>query len=41
VGDYATVTDAGLDQAQRTFERIIGNFVPDFGDCNRPHETVS
>jgi transcriptional regulator with GAF, ATPase, and Fis domain len=25
VGDYATVTNAGLDQAERTFERIIGN----------------
>jgi hypothetical protein len=39
VGDYATVTDLGLDQAQRTFERIIGNFVLDFRD--RPHETES
>jgi len=25
VGDYATVTSSGLDQAERTFERIIGN----------------
>jgi formate hydrogenlyase transcriptional activator len=25
VGDYATATNAGLDQAERTFERIIGN----------------
>jgi transcriptional regulator with GAF, ATPase, and Fis domain len=25
VGDYATVTNPGLDQAERTFERIIGN----------------
>jgi transcriptional regulator with GAF, ATPase, and Fis domain len=25
VGDYATVTSAGADQAERTFERIIGN----------------
>jgi hypothetical protein len=30
VGDYGTVTHSGLDQAQRTFERIIGNFVRDF-----------
>ena len=25
MGDYATVTNPGLDQAERTFERIIGN----------------
>ena len=25
MGDYATVTNLGLDQAERTFERIIGN----------------
>jgi formate hydrogenlyase transcriptional activator len=25
MGDYATVTNSGLDQAERTFERIIGN----------------
>jgi formate hydrogenlyase transcriptional activator len=25
VGDYATVTNSGLDQAERTFERIIGD----------------
>jgi formate hydrogenlyase transcriptional activator len=25
VGDFATVTNPGLDQAERTFERIIGN----------------
>jgi formate hydrogenlyase transcriptional activator len=25
VGDYATVTNLGLEQAERTFERIIGN----------------
>ena len=25
MGDYATVTSSGLDQAERTFERIIGN----------------
>ena len=39
MGVRATVTDTGLDQARRTFERIIGNFVPDFR--NRPHETES
>jgi hypothetical protein len=41
VGDYATVTDPGLDHAQRTFERIIATLSRTFGDCNRPHETVS
>jgi hypothetical protein len=41
VGGYATVTDPRLDQSQRTFERIIGNFVQAFVDCNRPSETVS
>ena len=25
MGDYATVTNPGPDQAERTFERIIGN----------------
>jgi hypothetical protein len=30
-----------LDHAQRTFERIIANLSRTFGDCNRPHETVS
>ena len=25
MGDYAIVTNLGLDQAERTFERIIGN----------------
>jgi len=27
VGDFATITNPGLDQAERTFERIIGNSV--------------